>query len=430
MKIAFIVWRFPVLSEAFILNQIIGLIERGHDVHIHPVNGLPKNYTGKVHPVVEEYKLLERTYFPPVVPENWYVRFLKGVGLFLKNIHKGSFKTLQLLDSSKYGDEVANLKTLYRTVSLLQNGSYDIIHCQFGTLAPIALAYRDAGILKGKLITTFRGIDISKYVQENGANVYDQLFKEGEFFLANCEFFGNRAINLGCDAKRLVVHGSGLDCTKFSFKPRYYPVDGKIKIATTGRLVEKKGIEYAIRAIAKIAASHPNIEYNIIGDGVLKQQFEQLISELNVGHIVKLLGWKQQKEIVEILDNSHIFIAPSVTAADGNQDAPVNTLKEAMAMGLPVISTIHGGIPELVQEDISGFLVPERDEDAIAKKLTYLIEHPERWEKMGASGRARVEEKYDMNKLNDELVAIYQQMLTSNLPEQVQAQNTQELIRV
>jgi colanic acid/amylovoran biosynthesis glycosyltransferase len=418
MKIAFIVWRFPVLSEAFILNQITGLIDRGHDVHIHPVNGLPKNYTGKIHPVVEEYKLLERTHFPPTVPENLVLRFFKGLGLLLKNLSKGSLKTLQLFNTEKYGSEVATLKTFYRTVSLLQDGSYDIIHCQFGTLAPIALAYRDAGIIKGKLITTFRGIDISKYVQENGVNVYDQLFKEGEFFLANCEFFGNRAINLGCDSKRLVVHGSGLDCSKFSFKPRYFPNDSKVKIATTGRLVEKKGIEYGIRAIAKIAAVHPNIEYNIIGDGELKEKFENLISELNVGHIVKLLGWKQQKEIVEILNDSHIFIAPSVTAADGNQDAPVNTLKEAMAMGLPVISTIHGGIPELVQDGISGFLVKERDADGIAEKLSYLIEHPEVWGKMGSSGRERVEEKYDMNKLNDELVEIYQQMLNVEFSQQ------------
>ncbi|MBW4667500.1 MAG: colanic acid biosynthesis glycosyltransferase WcaL [Cyanomargarita calcarea GSE-NOS-MK-12-04C] len=429
MKIAFIVWRFPVLSEAFILNQITGLIERGHDVHIHPVNGLPKNYNGKVHPVVEEYKLLERTHFPPTVPENLALRFLKGLGLLLKNVDKGSLKTLQLFNSQKYGSEVATLKTFYRTVSLLQDGAYDIIHCQFGTLAPIALAYRDAGIIQGKLITTFRGIDISKYVQENGANVYDQLFKEGEFFLANCEFFGNRAISLGCDSARLVVHGSGLDCRKFSFKPRYFPANGRVNIATTGRLVEKKGIEYAIRAVAKIVESHPNIEYNIIGDGELKEHFDKLIAELNVGNIVKLLGWKQQKEIVEILDNSHIFVAPSVTAADGNQDAPVNTLKEAMAMGLPVISTIHGGIPELVQDGISGFLVRERDANAIADKLSYLIQHSEDWEKMGKAGRTRVEDKYDMNKLNDELVAIYQQMLNAGLPQET-LESARELTRI
>ena len=240
MKIAFIVWRFPVLSEAFILNQITGLIDRGHDVRIYPVNGLPKNYTGKVHPVVEEYKLMERTYFPPIVPEKIFSRLIKGVGLFLKNLNRGSWKTLQFFQPGKYGAEVATLKSFYRTIALLQDGSYDIIHCQFGTLAPIALAYRDANIIRGKLITTFRGIDISKYVRENGIDVYEQLFQEGEFFLANCEFFRDRAVKLGCDPTRIVIHGSGLDCSKFAFKPRYFPSDGKVKIATTGRLVKKK----------------------------------------------------------------------------------------------------------------------------------------------------------------------------------------------
>jgi colanic acid/amylovoran biosynthesis glycosyltransferase len=430
MKIAFIVWRFPILSEAFILNQITGLIDRGHDVRIHPINGLPKNYTGKIHPVVEEYQLMKRTYFPPTVPEKLFPRLIKGLGLFLKNLNRGSWKTLQFFQPGKYDAEVATLKSFYRTVALLQDGSYDIIHCQFGTLAPIALAYRDANIIQGKLITTFRGIDISKYVQENGVDVYNRLFREGEFFLANCEFFRDRAIGLGCDPTRIIVHGSGLDCSKFTFKPRYFPTSGKIKIVTTGRLVEKKGIEYGIRAIAKLVKTYSNLEYNIIGDGDLKAYFEQLISELNVSHVVKLLGRKQQKEIIEILNDCHIFMAPSVTASDGNQDAPVNTLKEAMAMGLPVISTRHGGIPELVQNGISGFLVPERDADAIATKLEFLIEHPEVWQSMGKAGREQVEAKYDMNKLNDELVAIYKQMLDEKSNRKKSIQNLQKLMQV
>lgn len=189
----------------------------------------------------------------------------------------------------------------------------------------------------------------------------------------------HEAVKLGCNEQKIVVHGSGLDCSKFAFTPRHFPEDNRVRIATTERLVEKKGIEYCIKAIAKLADVHPNTEYNIIGDGHLKADFEKLIQELNVSHLVKLLGWKQQQEIIEILDKSHIFLAPSVTAADGNQDAPVNTLKEAMAMGLPVISTFHGGIPELVEDGISGFLVPEKNADAIATELSYLIENPQLW---------------------------------------------------
>ena len=165
--------------------------------------------------------------------------------------------------------------------------------------------------------------------------------------------------------------------------------------------------------MAFLAETYPNIEYNIIGDGELREHFQKLIEKLNVGHIVKLVGWKQQEELIEILDNSHILIAPSVTAADGNQDAPVNTLKEAMAMGLPVIGTLHGGIPELIEDGISGLLVPERDGEAIAQKVSYLIEHPEIWTDMGKAGRDRVEEKYDMHRLNDQLVDIYKSVLSS-----------------
>jgi colanic acid/amylovoran biosynthesis glycosyltransferase len=397
MKIAFLVWRFPVLSEPFILNQITGLIDRGHQVHIYPLNGLPENCT-KIHPIIEKYNLLDHTYYPPTVPKNYLWRILKGVGLILGNIPQGSLSCLQIAKLFKYQYQVSSLKWLYRAIPFLKNGNYDIIHCQFGTLSTMGLLFRHLGILSGKLITTFRGIDISRYVQENGEQVYDRLFQEGDFFLANCEFFRHKAIKLGCPEARIIVHGSGIDCHQFAFKPRLQPTDGKIKIVTTGRLVEKKGIEYAIRAVVQVAAAYPNLEYNIIGDGELKLHFEQIIQELNAGKFIKLLGWKQQQELIEILDRSH------------NQDAPVNTLKEAMAMGLPVISTEHGGIPELVEDGISGFLVPEKDRAAIAQKLTYLIENSHLWPQIGRAGRSQVETKYDMEKLNDELVQIYESL--------------------
>ena len=412
MKIAFLVWRFPVLSETFILNQITGLIDRGHEVYIHAVKSPPKGTT-KVHPVVEEYRLLERTYYTPERPENPWLCTLKGIWLLLANLHKNSLSCLKLLDETKYGKTEEPWKRIYRAIALLDAQPYDVIHCQFGTIGPAALMFRQAGFLQGKIVTIFRGIDISRHVQEQGEDVYDELFAQGDFFLANCEFFRRRAINLGCDPQKIVVHGSGLDCHKFAFQPRQFPANGLVRIATTGRLVEKKGIEYAIRAIAQVAQVRPYIEFCIIGDGPLKASLQNLIEELEVTSIVKLLGWKQQQEIIEILNTCHLFVAPSVTAADGNQDAPVNTLKEAMAMGLPVISTYHGGIPELVEDGVSGFLVPERDGEAIAEKLTYLIEHPEICSQMSQAGRARVEEKYDMNKLNDELVELYQNLLNS-----------------
>lgn len=411
MKIAFIVGRFPVLSEAFILNQITGLIDRGHQVDIYALEGY--ELEEKAHPDVEKYNLLEHTYYAPKIPENYVWRTLKAMWLLATNFSKNPLACLQAINVFKYGKKAASLRILYTAIPFLENQRYDVIHCQFGIYALEVMFARDVGALKGKLISSFRGYDISWYIQEKGDRVYDQLFKTADFFLTNCDFFKRRILKLGCAPNKVLVHRSGINCSRFAFNTRHPSTDGVFRIATTGRLIEKKGIEYSIRAVAKVAENHPNIEYNIIGDGNLKEHLQQIIEELNIQDKVNLLGWKNQREIIEILDKSHIFIASSVTAADGNQDAPVNTLKEAMAMGLPVIGTLHGGIPELIEDGVSGFLVPERDADAIAEKLIHLIEHPEKWPLMGKAGRAYVEKHYETNKLNDELVEVYQELVNT-----------------
>ena len=410
MRIAFFVGDFPALSKTFIINQITGLMSRGHEVDIY---GYHPDEISKMHSDVEKYQILARTHYVPTIPKNYFWRFLKGVILVFANFYQAPLVLLRSLNFFKYGRQAASLNLLYGTIPLLKSQPYDIIHCQFGMYGNAGMIFREIGAIKGKLITSFRGYDISLYIKQYGEHLYDKLFSRGDFFIANCNFFRQRAIALGCDERKIIVLGSGIDCERFRYQARHLETNSTIRITTIGRLIEKKGIEYGIRAIAKLALIHPSIEYNIVGDGDLKEELQQLIQKLNITDKVKLLGSKNQQEIIEILDKSHIFIAPCVTGFDGNQDAPVNTLKEAMAMGLPVISTFHGGIPELVQDGISGFLVPERDVDALTQKLSYLIEHPE-WEKMGKAGRAYVEAHYEINKLNDELVEIYQQVAMSS----------------
>jgi colanic acid/amylovoran biosynthesis glycosyltransferase len=112
-----------------------------------------------------------------------------------------------------------------------------------------------------------------------------------------------------------------------------------------------------------------------------------------------------------VLAQSHILIAPSVTAADGDEEGIPNTLKEAMAMGLPVISTVHAGIPELVNDGVSGFLVPERDVEALADRLMRLVDQPETWAAMGRAGRRQIEAEFDTDRLNDDLLVLYKGML-------------------
>ena len=410
MRVAFIVHHFPSLSETFILNQVTGLLDRGHEVDIY--TEAPGNLK-KIHPDVIKYRLLERTYYLPSIPGNLLWRLIYGIKLLPKNLILSPTVTLQALNLFRHGSLAASLRLLYSVTPTLTE-PYDIIHCQFGTQGFRGIWFRIANCPQAKLITIFRGHDISRFVKEQGAEIYQELFQAGDFFLANCEFFRQKAIRLGCPPEQITVHFSGLDVSKFIFKPRFLSLNDKIRVVTTGRLVEKKGIEYVIRAVAHLAKQYPMLEYHIIGEGPLRSDLEQLIQSLEVSHVVKILGWKTEHEIIEILDQSHIFVAPSVTSQEGDQDAPINVLKEAMAMGLPVISTHHGGIPELVEHGVSGFLVPERDVETLVERLSDLIEHPECWEAMGRAGRLFVETHFDLDVLNDRLVALYQKLLASH----------------
>jgi colanic acid/amylovoran biosynthesis glycosyltransferase len=173
--------------------------------------------------------------------------------------------------------------------------------------------------------------------------------------------------------------------------------------------VQKKGIEYAIRAVAKARERHPENRYEIIGDGPLRGALEKLVAELGLKESVILHGTKDSEFIRQRMAKAHVLILASVTADNGDQEGTPVTLMEAQASGLPVLSTRHSGIPEVVLDGKSGFLVPERDVEALAERLAFLVEHPEVCRELGACGRKHIEAQFDLRQLNRDLVRIYEQ---------------------
>jgi colanic acid/amylovoran biosynthesis glycosyltransferase len=170
-------------------------------------------------------------------------------------------------------------------------------------------------------------------------------------------------------------------------------------------------MQYGIQAMAEVTKRFPNIEYKIIGDGPLRRTLEDLIKELRITDTVKLLGWKQQEELVKFLTEADILLAPSVTSLDGDQEGIPVVLMEALAQGLPVVSTYHSGIPELVHDKKSGLLVQERDVNSLVEKLELLLGNQESWAEMGKAGLKHVKENYEINTLNDQLVNLYEKPL-------------------
>jgi colanic acid/amylovoran biosynthesis glycosyltransferase len=405
MKIAFIVSRFPALSETFILNQITGLLDMGHDVEIFAEH---KSEDRKMHPDIEKYRLEERTYYSNI-PPNRFIRFLKAIYLVVVNFHRSPLKILKSLNIFNYGRSALSLRLFYRMTTFL-NTNFDMIHCHFGPNGIIGVYLKKIGV-KGKIVTTFHGYDMSAVISSEDGDVYKKLFLYGDLFLPISDYWGKKLKELSCDEKKIIVHRMGINIEKFKYSERKIQLGETVKILTIGRLVEKKGHGYAIKAIAKVVAKHENIIFNIAGDGDLRNKLESLVSELEIKKYVKFLGKVEQNEVLELYRQSHFFILSSVTANNGDQEGIPVVLMEAQAIGLPVISTYHSGIPEVVIDGKSGFLVHEKDVDALAEKIEYLIEHPELWSEIGREGRKFVEERYDIKKLNQKLVEIYQALV-------------------
>jgi colanic acid/amylovoran biosynthesis glycosyltransferase len=409
LRVAIVVWRFPAITETFILNQVTGLLDRGHEVDIYALAG--PGDSAKAHPDVARYRLLERTRYASAMADSRVRRLLGLVPLLWGHGRRDRRILLRALNAFRYGRSALSLQLPYGAHPFLGRGPYHILHCQFGDLGLRCMRLKDLGASAAKLVTSFRGYDISHYVHQHGPRVYAELAVRGDFFLSNCEHFKRRLLTLGFDPAKVVVLPSGIQCSRFRYVPRRPPADGRVRVVTTGRLVEKKGVEYGIRAVAKLRAAGAPIEYAVVGDGPLRPDLEQLIRELGLTDAVTILGWRREPEVTEVLERAHLFISPNVTAANGDEDAPVNVVKEAMATGLPVVGTRHGGIPEMVQDGVSGFLVAERDVDELAARLGHLVAHPELWPGMGQAGRAWVEQHYDATMLAARLEEIYRQLL-------------------
>lgn len=413
MKIAFIIYAFPVLSETFILNQITGLIDRGHDVTIFCQRPYPDPIH---HSDVEKYDLISRTcyYRTPEkrLPENKIVRVVKAALLLLSHLNRKPLPLLKALNLFTYGRMASSLGIFYTTVPFLEKNihEYDIAHCHFGPNGDLAALLRNLGAFRGKIVTTFHG-EAGYANEKKYKKGFKRLFEVGDLFLPMSEKEKQSLINLGCDPRKIVVHRMGVDTKKFAFFPSRPRPNRKIRLLTVARLLEKKGVEYGIRAVAKVVTQYPEIEYKIAGDGPLKNDLQHLIDHLNINDKVKILGFQLQEQIAGLIKNVNLFLAPSVHSQDGDQEGIPVVIMEAMARGLPVLSTRHAGIPELVQDGISGFLVPERDPDALAEKLEYLARHQDLWPKMGRAGRNFIERHHDIDRLNDQLVLIFQQLL-------------------
>lgn len=407
MKIAYVAGLFPAPSQTFVANQILGVVNCGHDVTVFTTDRPAKGMSAAV--ATDGLPGRTHSIFPP---RNHVVRLFRVLGLLVAFGWRAPRVVARSLNVFRHGHLAATLWLLHAALTLIRIGErkFDIVHAQFGTYGLYALKLIQVGAIDGALVTSFRGYDATKGLRAEPRK-YAELFRVGRLFLPVSESLARKLVEAGCDPSKIHVLHSGIDCAKFKYTEPRRSEKQPTRIVTIGRLVEKKGVTYALKAVARVIASGRAVDYDIVGDGPQRVEIERLIEQHGIARHVRLPGWKSHREILSIMQSSHILLTPSITAGDGDEEGIPNVIKEAMAVGLPVVSTVHAGIPELVVDGESGFLVPERSVDDLAERIMYLCDHPEIWPQLSHAARRKVESEFDIDGLSLKLVDLYASLL-------------------
>lgn len=408
LRIAFLLSHFPSLCETFVLNRITGLLKRGHEVTIIAYG---PSVDSKVHPDIANFDLLKRTRYLDI-PESRWRRLFSFPASFLRGLRDSRFKTMcRSLDFFHYGKEALSLRLYYGARSLPRNSAFDIIHSHHGPNGLRDTYYRQMGAISGAHVTSFHGADATRHPRLYGTDVYKRLFEKADRMLAVSEGIERRLLELGCPKSKVRVHRTGVDCRKFAFQINPRKKSEPLKILSIGRLVEKKGFRYGIAAVAELLKKGLNLDYDIVGEGPERQILRQAIHDAGATDRIRLVGPKDQGEILEMFRSHEVLIAPSVRAGDGNEEGIPNVLKEAMAAGLPVVATRSGDISELIQNGVNGLLVEPSDSHDLGQAIQRLYDDSAIWAPMAEKARQSILERYDTEKLADELIAIYRELL-------------------
>jgi len=367
LRVLFVMWGFPKVSETFAFAQMTGLIKRGHHVSIHA----RKHVHDPVHAEVEAFKLLERCTFGPSLP---------------------------------------NLS------------HFDVIFCTFGNTSGIKwnnnkslLDLKEKGAFRGLLVSGLHGLDWT-LVKKRSKKELTRLLKHTDLFMPVNQCFVDELTSKGCPQSKIKLLPTGINMNQLDVTRRKKD-EKAVNLLCVGRLIEKKGHRILFHALAQLTSMYPDIMLTIIGDGPEEKTLRSLSSKLGIQKNLNFTGSVTHKEVVQHLAATDIFVLASLTARNGDREGVPVVLKEAMGTGIPVVSTYHSGIPELIKDGERGFLVPESNAEALAKKLKFVIENAETARKVASSGQEHIKRFFDLESLNNSLSYLLINLATRKRPQ-------------
>ena len=292
------------------------------------------------------------------------------------------------------------------TERALTESNAELLHIYFGHIAmllrPLIRQWQKPSLV------SFHGADVLVDMQKPAyRRATEEMLSLVRRVLVRSDSLRQAVIDLGCAPENIEIQGAGIPLADFPFRERGIPGDGQWRLLQAGRLIEKKGLKTTLRAFARFQKEFPAARLTIAGEGPQLEELQSLARELQIDGAVDFVGFVSQEELRELLYSSHIFLHPSETGRDGNQEGVPNSMLEAMASGLPVFATRHGGIPEAIENKVSGILVNERDHRALADGLIETAKSPDRLRAMGQVASESVAKNFNQTEQARLLEEIY-----------------------
>jgi colanic acid/amylovoran biosynthesis glycosyltransferase len=303
-----------------------------------------------------------------------------------------------------------------KLTGILNQVKAELLHIYFGHIAvhllPLVQAWPKPSVV------SFHGADVMVDLDKPAyRNATQQMLETVRLVLVRSESLGRALLNIGCPAGKIRLQHTGIPVDDIPFRERAWPDRGGAwKFVQACRLIEKKGLRVSLRAFAQFAAQHPAATFTIAGEGPLRNELGQLAAELGIADKVFFPGFVSQNQLRELFYQSHIFLHPSEVGGDGNQEGIPNSMLEAMASGLPVFATEHGGIPEAIDNGRSGILVKERDAEGLALLLLERTTNPEGLAAIATHGAETVRRKFQQSAQTKMLEDYYFEAMASTRP--------------
>jgi colanic acid/amylovoran biosynthesis glycosyltransferase len=278
-------------------------------------------------------------------------------------------------------------------IHLLKKEKIDVVLAEYGPVGVLILPV--CRIAKVPLVVHFHGFDASHFkTLEKYAPGYKEMFEYAKAIIVVSEKMVEQIKCIGCPAHKIILNHYGVNALFFSARPLYESDN----LFAMGRFVEKKGPEFTIRAFAKVTSQYPTARLYMAGDGPLLETCRSLVRELSLSKSVFFPGIIKHDMAPAFMQKSIAFVQHSIVAENGDSEGTPVAVMEASAAGLPVISTIHAGIPDVIIDGVTGILVPERNIDKMADAMRLILSVKTLARRMGEAGRERIQTNFTMER--------------------------------